>query len=316
MIGWKLTNLIVGGTGFIGGHLAEYFFSEGEISKGIFRKGSHLRILDQCGIQCLEADLMDRNSLHEPLDAVDVVYFLASPPSGREVDYAGFSRNALANLLGECLDHGVKTFVYLSCLDVYGFGSGRTIGRDRAVGPTDEYQKSKLDGERIVSEFSRTHPEVQVRIVRAAKAVGSREASVVIPILKMMEGGKVILPGGGRNRLSLAHPKDVAKALLMAANYGGGSGPFQVKSFDASADELSRALASACGKVVEVKQQGMFNKGLIGKYAADEMAAGLVLEEDESAKKIGYIPVFDLMKVVEEVSAWYRKEPWATRSLA
>jgi len=76
-------NLIVGGTGFIGGHLAEYFFAEGEISKGIFRKGSHLRIMDQCGIQCIEADIMDRHTLHEPLDMVDVVYNLASPPPGR-----------------------------------------------------------------------------------------------------------------------------------------------------------------------------------------------------------------------------------------
>ena len=78
----EITNLIVGGTGFIGGHLAEYFFKEGEISKGIFRKGSHLRIMDQCGIQCIEADVMDRHTLHEPLDMVDVVYNLASPPPG------------------------------------------------------------------------------------------------------------------------------------------------------------------------------------------------------------------------------------------
>ena len=83
-------NLIVGGTGFIGGHLAEYFFAEGEISKGIFRKGSHLRIMDQCGIQCLEADLLDKESLHEPLEMVNVVYNLASPTpdhEGQEGDF-------------------------------------------------------------------------------------------------------------------------------------------------------------------------------------------------------------------------------------
>src|SRR5580704_7844247 len=96
-------NLIVGGTGFIGGHLAEYFFQEGEISKGVFRKGSHLRILDQCGIQCIEADLLDRGTLHEALDGVNVVYNLASPTPDHEGqgDYLDANTKGLRNLLDE-----------------------------------------------------------------------------------------------------------------------------------------------------------------------------------------------------------------------
>ena len=128
-------NLIVGGTGFIGGHLAEYFFQEGEMSKGVFRKGSHLRIMDQCGIQILEADLMDKESLHEALEMVNVVYNLASPTPDHEGqgDYFEVNTKGLRNLLEEAEEHGVKDFVHLSTLDVFGFKKKKVGANEVAV---------------------------------------------------------------------------------------------------------------------------------------------------------------------------------------
>ncbi len=271
--------------------------------------------MDQCGIQCLDADIMDRHTLHEPLQMVDVVYNLASPPPGRtHEEYARFNNEGLRNLLEEAVEHGTKTFVHLSTLDVYGFGMGRTITKERLPQPTDDYQRAKLDGEAIVAEFGRAHPELQVRIVRAAKAVGSRETTIVTPILKMIGQGKVVLPSGGSARLSVTHPKDVAQALLRAASSVGDWTPYQIKSFDVSADELTGALMKAIGKTAEVRHQGVFSgKSLVAQYAADVIKAGLTLEEQDSSKRIAYSPVFDLDKVVTEVSAWYRKEPWVTK---
>jgi len=305
----------VGGTGFIGGHVAEHFFAAGEISKGIFRKGSHLRIMDQCGVQCIEADLMDRQTLHEPLEGVDVVYSLASPPPGRgREEYAGFNRQGLGNLLEEAHEHGVKSFVHLSTLDVHGFGSGgrREVEKGSVPRPTDEYQRSKLEGERAVSEFAAGHPGMQVRIVRAARAVGARDPWVVTPLLRMVERGSVVLPPGGRGRLSLTHPKDVAQALLAAAGSPGGGGPYQIKSFDASLEELVGGVMRAGGRTAEVKTQGTFTgRSLVGRYASEGVKAGLSLPVQEPPA--GYSPAFDLEKVAAEVIAWYRKEPWVTR---
>jgi nucleoside-diphosphate-sugar epimerase len=272
--------------------------------------------MDQCGVQCLEADVMDRHTLHEPLDGVDVVYSIAFPPPGSaQEDYTRFNRVGLANLLEEAHEHGTKTFVHLSTLDVYGFGSGRTVGKERVPSPTDEYQRAKLEGERMVTEFGKAHPQLQVRIVRAAKAVGSRDLTIITPILKMMERGKVTLPSGSSAKMSFTHPKDVSQALFKAAGSVGDWTPYQVKSFDLSVAELARALVSAGGKDVDVKQQGVFSgRGLIAQYPSEEIKAGLTLAEEDSAKKLAYSPAFSLEKVVTEVSAWYRKEPWVTRS--
>jgi nucleoside-diphosphate-sugar epimerase len=272
--------------------------------------------MDQCGIQCIEADVMDRHSLHEPLDMVDVVYNLASPPPGGSAeDYARFNGGALKNLLEEANEHGAKVFVHLSCLDVY--GSAGPIEANLQPRPRDEYQKAKLDGEKIVSDFGREKPDMKVRVVRAARALGPRDTTLTVPLLKMIERGRVVLPPGGSTAMSFSHPKDIAQSLLKAATYPGDWEACLIKSFDATAEDYSRALSSVTGKKAEVKSAGLFSgKTLLPQYTAEQIKTGQTLKQQDSWKKISYAPSYTMEKTVEEVSEWYRKEPWATQDLA
>ena len=270
--------------------------------------------MDQCGVQCIEADLMDRHSLHEPLDMVDVVYNLAFPTPGSG-DYTKFNAVALNNLLEEANEHGAKVFVHLSCLDVYGFGGA--IGPNSTPRPIDEYQKGKLAAEQFVTDFGTNHPDMKVRVVRSARAVGPRDKGITLPLLKMVEDGRVVLPPGSTNVISLSHPKDIAQSMLRAATYEGQWEEFLVKSFDASIESLSKKLSEATGKKADVKSSGLLSgKTLIRQYAADQIKAGRTIGEQAFWKKISYVPSYTMEKTVKEVSEWYRKEPWATKELA
>ncbi len=204
-------NLIVGGTGFIGGHLAEYFFQEGEISKGVFRKGSHLRIMDQCGIQILEADLLDKESLHEALEMVNVVYNLASPTPDHEGqgDYLEVNTKGLRNLLEEAEEHGVNDFVQLSTLDVFGFKKKKVganeVTVDGLASLSHPYQRAKLQAEMEIQEFSKNRGEMRLKVVRAARATGPRDTTLALPLLRMIESGSRRAPV--RERLAhVVHP--------------------------------------------------------------------------------------------------------------
>jgi nucleoside-diphosphate-sugar epimerase len=307
-------NLIVGGTGFIGGHLAEYFFEQAEISKGIFRKGSHLRIMDQSGIQCLEADLMDRTTLHEPLEGVETVYSLASPTpkDGENQDYLGPNTQGIMNLLAEAKEHGIKRFVHLSTLDVYGLGRHSSIDASSTPSPTHPYQKAKLAADKLVAEFAGANPGIKVRIVRAARAVGARDRTLTVPILRMASQGRILLPAGD-STASFSHPRDIAQALLKAANADGGNGPIiqPVKSFDASPAELAETMAKAVGKNARVKQSGLFSgRTALPDYTVSQLRASLHLEEKDAWKRSGYAPSYGLEKVATEVALWFKKEPW------
>lgn len=307
-------NLIVGGTGFVGGHLAEYFFEQGEISKAIFRKGSHIRILDQCGVQNYEGDLLQRSSLHEPLEGVETVYNLASemPRAEGPTDFMKVNTEGLQNLLEEAKEHRVKTIAHLSTLDVYGFRK-RAIVEDSQPDPEHPYQRAKLEAERVLLEFSNSNPEMKIRVVRAARAVGSRDPSLTLPLLEMVEGGEVILPKGGTEKISFSHPKDIAQALHKAASVESLSSLYLIKSFDASVAELAEMVAKSREKDVTVKQESFFTKSLLPTYTAEQIRGGLLLKEQESWKRIGYAPSYDVKRIGTEVAEWYRKEPWIVR---
>jgi dihydroflavonol-4-reductase len=317
--GWPdLMNLIVGGTGFIGGHLAEYFFQEGEISKGVFRKGSHLKIMDQCGIQILEADLLDKESLHEALDMVNVVYNLASPTPDHEGqgDYLEVNTKGLRNLLEEAEEHGVQDFVHLSTLDVYGFKKKRIGANEWEVKgqPSHPYQKAKLQAETEIREFSKKGGEMRLKVVRAARATGPRDTTLALPLLRMMEGGSIALPAGSDSPMSFTHARDVAKGLYKVATSGTSGSVYQVKSFDASAMELAEAVVAACGKKAIVKRENIFAKTALPPYTASQLKAGMLLEKQDSWSAIAYTPDYDLQRTSRDIAEWHGKEPWLTQS--
>ena len=310
-------NLIVGGTGFVGGHLAEYFFQEGEISKGMFRKGSHLRVMDQCGIQCLEADPLDRASLHEPMEMVNVVYNLASPTPdhGEHEDYLEINTKGLLNLLEEAEEHGVKDFVHLSTLDVYGSKKKRVGAPGDFVSPTHPYQVAKLRAEKLIQDFAKgggKGSEMRVKIVRAARATGPRDMTLALPILKMIESGKVVLPPGSESPMSFTHPRDVSKALFKAASAGETGIIYQVKSFDSSLDDLVMSVMKAWGKSSQISHGGFFSKTTLPPYASSQVKAGLILEKQESWGSISYAPEYDVERTGRDIAEWRKKEPWLT----
>ena len=306
-------NLIVGGTGFIGGHVVDYLFQQGEISKGVFRKGSHLKIMDSNGVQGIEADILDHHALHEAMEGVDVVYNMASPMPGADSDFMKVNTEGLMNLLEVATEAKTKAFVHLSTLDIYGVSSKSITASDKFA-PANEYQKSKAESERLLQEFSKRTPEPRVAIIRAARAVGSRDETLVVPMLRMIESGKVVVPSGGS--MSFSHPRDIAQAMFQAATTALPPGKaFLVKSFDSTPEGLARGITEAVGARAEVKKQGALSSSGFPKYTAEQLKGSARFEEQPDWKQLGYAPKYDLKSTCEEIAAWFKKEPWVLESV-
>lgn len=302
-------NLLVGGTGFIGGHLVEYLFQQGEISKGIFRKGAHLKIMDSSGVQGIEADLLDHHSLHEAMEGADAVFSMASPMPGADSDFMKVNTEGTLNLLEVAKESGIKAFVHLSTLDIYG-PHPDTIDASTLPAPSGEYQKSKAEAERLLLEFSRRSAEPRVVIIRAAKAVGSRDESLVAPVLRMASRGKVTVPSGGV--MSFSHPRDIAQAMFESAVTPLPTGKvILLKSFDSTPERLAEGIVGAAGVKAEVRRKGVFSSSGLPKYTLEQLRARARIGDQPDWKEIGYAPKYDLKGTCEEIAAWTRKEPWA-----
>jgi nucleoside-diphosphate-sugar epimerase len=305
-------NLLVGATGFVGGHVVEYLFQQGEISKGIFRKGSHLKIMDSCGVQGIEADLLDHHSLHEAMEGVDAVYNMASPMPGADEDFLRPNTEGILNLLEVASESKVKTFVHLSTIDVYGFGAKR-VTPSSPLAPSNPYQKSKAEAERLLHEFSKRNLEPRVNIIRPAKAVGPRDESMALPILRMADSGRVVVPSGGI--MSFSHPRDIAQAMFKATMGNSPTGSvYLMKSFDSTPEDFARGMVSSMGKNAEVRKQGLLSGSAIPRYTADQLRASVRMDQDLGWKELGYAPEYDLKRTCEEIATWYKKEPWLAES--
>ncbi len=290
--------------------MVEYLFQQGEISRGTFRKGSHLKIMDASGVQGMEADLLDHHSLHEAMEGVDTVYGMASPMPGEDSDFIKVNTQGVLNLLQVATETGVKTIIHLSTLDVCGF-SRRDVSDTSAPNPAGEYQNAKAEAERLLIESSKRSPIPRIVIIRAARAVGSRDGSFTVPLLRMITAGRVVLPSSGS--MSFTHPLDIAQAMHKAAVGGVPSGStFLVKSFDSSPDELARRLIASLGVRAEVSKQGLFSKSSLPLYTKNQLKAALRIDSQPKWTELGYKPGVDAQATCEEIARWYRKEPWAT----
>jgi dihydroflavonol-4-reductase len=301
-------NLLTGSTGFVGGHVVEYLFQQNEISKGTFRKGSRLKILDLNGVQCVEADLLDRGSILEAVHGADAVYSMASPMPGVDTDFEMFGTEGPKNLLEAAKEAGVKTVVHLSTLDVHGFRAGAVDG-NTPLSPMNPYQSCKASAEKVFLDFAGRERLPRVVVVRAARAVGPRDESLTIPLLRSIESRKVVLPGG--SEMSFTHPRDIAQAMYRAATGPSVSGGvYLVKSFDATPENLVRRLAQALGVSVDLKKAGVLSRTDLPRYTSEQLKASLRIGPQSSWEPIGYSPEYDLEKTCEDIALWHGKEPW------
>jgi nucleoside-diphosphate-sugar epimerase len=297
----------------------EYLFQQGEISKGVFRKGSHLKIMDGSGVQGMEADLLDHDALHEAVEGVDTIYSLASqtPWGGGPSEYLLANTEGIRNLLEVAVEMKVKSIVHLSTLDVYGPQGSGMIGESTEPRPVHPYQRAKLAADQALIDFANRNAQPRVAVIRAAKAIGARDQSWVVPILTMIETGRVVVPAGAERITSLSHPKDIAQAMYRAATTPSlAKRVYLVKSFDATPVDVITAIVRKIGKPAETKKQGLLGgKSLFPDYTLSQMRSPVLLQEQKSWVELGYSPDYDVERVSEEVSQWYKKEPWVTEML-
>ncbi len=115
--------------------------------------------------------------------------------------------------------------------------------------------------------------------------------------------------------MSYSHPKDVAQAMYHAATGKAPSGgPYLLKSFDATPEDLGRSLAASTGREVEVRGEGLFTSSLLPGYTSEQLRAALTIDEQPEWKELGYSPAYSLKSTCEEIASWYKKEPWVVES--
>lgn len=165
-------------------------------------------------------------------DGVDTVFHLAalSSPWGRARDFAAINVDATERLLDAARRSGCRRFVHVSTPSIYAAARDRrdlTEASSPAARFANAYARTKWAGERLV--LAADTPAMRTTVLRPRAIVGPDDAVLLPRLMRAIRTGRVPLPGGGAALVELTDARDVATALIAAAD-----GPIGGETFNIS----------------------------------------------------------------------------------
>jgi nucleoside-diphosphate-sugar epimerase len=190
-------------------------------------------------------DVRDAEGLAEAFEGADVVVHLAFLIVGgpRAVTRA-INVEGTLNALRAAAAAGARRFVYASSVAAYGFHPDNPVGM-REDWPTREaerlfYAREKAELERLLTEESALHPEVELYLLRPPIVVGPHAVGGKVALPAAVEGlARAVVRGLSRLPvripalvpdlpLQLVHEDDVGAALLACVVGNGPPGAYNI----------------------------------------------------------------------------------------
>lgn len=247
-----MSNLVTGGTGFVGAHVVRALLRRGREVRCLVRPGSSRETLEGLPVEIVPGDLTDPESLKRACARVDVVYHVAA-------DYRLFARDpreiyrvnvdGTRSMLQAAADAGVTRFVHTSSVGALGLApDGRPadettpVSLDRMVG---HYKRSKFLAERCAESFAARG--VPVVIVNPSTPVGDLD-------VKPTPTGRIVadflarrMPAYVATGLNVIDVADVAEGHLLAAERGRVGEKYILGHRNMTLKEILDTLASITG---------------------------------------------------------------------
>ncbi len=112
----KMTILLTGATGYIGGQLLDVLGEEQDVGlRLLIRDKSRFKPRGEAKAELFEGSTFDSRSLRRALRGVDVAYYLIHSMAAKG-DFETLDRQSASNFLAACLDEKVRRIIYLGGL--------------------------------------------------------------------------------------------------------------------------------------------------------------------------------------------------------
>ncbi len=219
-----MKTLITGGSGFVGSAVVLELLKRGKEVRALVRSRERVGNLSGLDVECVEGDLLDRESLRVAVHGCDQVYHAAALYSHWQLDPTLFYRvnvQGTRNLLDACLKQGAPRVVYTSSTAALG-AHGRTPADESAqfnlADTGDHYYRSKHQAEQVALEF--TDKGLPVVIVNPTNPIGARDVkptptgALILSVLKRQ------LPGYVDGGINVVDVDDVAVGHVLAMEKG------------------------------------------------------------------------------------------------
>jgi nucleoside-diphosphate-sugar epimerase len=324
-----MISLVTGANGFVGSHLVELLLERGHRVRCLVRRTSNLRWLDTDRVELTYGEVREPGSLEAALRDVRYVFHVAGITRARRLeDFQRVNVDGTRHLAEACARHAgsLERLVYCSSLAAGGpAGSPEPIDERDPPAPLSTYGRTKYEGEVALREVGAALPHV---VVRPPVIYGPRDVAL-LSLFRAVRRGLIPTVGHGERLLSMIHVRDVARALLLAAEKGKPAGVYYVSDGEIHRwTEIGKKVAETLGRrarVVTLPRSVLWGAavlfetldrlggpaGPVDREKVRRMLPRVWICSDERARReLGYATSRPLGQGLHETAAWYRAQGW------
>ena len=165
------------------------------------------------------ADILDLSSLKSVFHNVSVVIHAAGlahifdKTKGVTAPFKAINEQGTANVAYAAAEAGVRHFILISSVSVYGPFTQGTYDESVPCRPEGPYAESKYQAEQRAIEIAQ-QSGMALTILRLATLYGEGDPGNVARLMRTIDRGRFIWVGDGSNRKSLLYKGDAARAIL------------------------------------------------------------------------------------------------------
>ncbi len=211
--------IVTGGTSFIGRHLIQRLLDEEEAPIILLTRNASKIPQDwRSRVQAVEGDIREKRSLSMLPFEGSIVFHLAGEVNSKSL-FHDINVTGTENLISLAAPARVKHFIHLSSVGVIGHPAERQIDETTPCHPMNEYERSKYEGEKILTEYFERY-QIPVTIFRPSTVFG--EGSKSQSFLGWMRSikNRTFRFIGEKAYANYIYAGDVAEALFRASKSG------------------------------------------------------------------------------------------------
>ncbi len=327
--------LVTGGTGFLGQNLVTALRHQGRHVRALVRphpdhaKQAVIQRLRAIGVEIVVGDLLDSSAVQFATRDVAQVFHLAGHlfvPGVPTQVYERLHIDGTRNLLAACTAAvGLEAIVHVSTTGVLGPTGIRPAFEDAAQHPSNDYERTKAEGERLALSYAEQNG-LPVAVARPALVYGPGDLHL-LGWFKAILHGYYLVVGKGQNLLHPIFIDDVVQGIMRCAQMPPtarrmynlvGERPVSIRELataiaDALGTRLPRhhltaAAAWSVASVLETLPRVSARRLPLTRSRVQFMTESRAYCGDRARTELNFVPRIDLETGLRQTVAWYRAE--------
>ncbi len=318
--------LITGIGGFIGLRAAELAIAQGMKVRGLQHSEEKAKKAEKLGAEVMVGSITDPDAAKKACQGVDIVLHTAAvvKESGSLDYFRKVNVGGTINMAKAAKNAGVKTFIHLSSVMVYGFNyPDRVTEEGPLCGENNPYCQTKIEAEKELLQLN-APPDFNIIIIRPGDVYGPGCMPWIVRPLLLMRKKLFAYPNGGRGIINHVYVDNLIDAIFLAIEKEAYGEIFNITDGqETSWKEFFRRLAEMEGLPAPSSQPGGFLKFLsrlhvwgrrvlgqdadILPNAVDFLTRPYAYSIAKAQRQLGYQPKISLEEGMQRTHEWLSK---------